>query len=405
MGIFRMDTDYDVVIIGAGMGGLSCGNLLTKEGMKVLICEQSHKPGGYCQNFKRDQYTFTPGAYFLNEFGPEGRMNAIFETLGIPNELDFRPQDPLRRVITPLFEFTLSTDVEQFERDLVKLFPSERFSIREYIKQCRELVQCLDNFSIMSAELLTIKEQFQLIYKGITKGPRLFRYLGKSAREVLDSYFRDPCLKYLLSFGTRMECSFFACASPIMWAIKGDFYYIKDNGVEALPELFVKNYKSQGGEILYNSPVKKIFIENDKARGIRLDGGEEISTRFVVSNCDGLSTFQDLIDPSILPKGFLKGLKDKEVSKPVFTLFLGVDSDLPAMGFDGSPICFYSEIGENPWEDMEARALDISRFRTQKTPVSNLFQAGHWAFPGGGVPMVLISGVNAGKLVLKNRKK
>lgn len=508
-GSFGMDAGYDVVIIGAGMGGLACGNLLAKEGMKVLICEQSYKVGGYCQNFEREQYTFTPGAYFLNEFGPGGRMNAVFEALGIPNELDFLPQNPLRRIITPYFEFTLSTDVDQFERDLVRLFPAEQFSIRAYIKECKKLVQCLDNFSIVSTDLLSIKEQFQLICKGITKGPRLFRYLGKSTQEVMDSYFRDPFLKYLLSFGTRKGCSFFACASPIMWAIKGDFYYIKDNGVGALPELFVENYKSQGGEILFNSPVKEIFIENGKARGVRLDGEEEILTRFVVSNCDSLSTFQDLIDPSRLPKGFLKGLKDKEISKPVFTLFLGVDSDLPAMGFDGSPICFYPEIGENPWEDMQTGAFniekgrieirmdsinnpllapegkhiivsstyvpydlfrdndtvspcykeikeeiaqnliklteriipnlsnnievmdastpvtyerytlnrrgasmgwylsaeDVSRFRTQKTPVSNLFQAGHWTFPGGGVPMVLISGVNAGRLVLKNRKK
>jgi len=61
-----MGTNYDAVIIGAGMGGLSCGTLLAKKGLRVLICEQSSKPGGYCQNFKRNGFTFTPAVHYLS---------------------------------------------------------------------------------------------------------------------------------------------------------------------------------------------------------------------------------------------------------------------------------------------------------------------------------------------------
>ncbi len=48
---------------------------------------------------------------------------------------------------------------------------------------------------------------------------------------------------------------------------------------------------------------------------------------------------------------------------------------------------------------------EISRFRSQKTPIANLYQAGHWTFPGGGIPMVILSGINAARLVLKRMKK
>jgi phytoene dehydrogenase-like protein len=134
MGNDTMGTYYDAVIIGAGMGGLSCGTLLAKEGLRVLICEQSSKPGGYCQNFKRNGFTFTPAVHFLNEFGPNGQMKEAFQTLGLPPEIEFYPQDPQRRIITPHFHLILSTDIDRFERDLIQLFPRERLSIPAYIE-------------------------------------------------------------------------------------------------------------------------------------------------------------------------------------------------------------------------------------------------------------------------------
>jgi len=133
MGNVEMGTSYDAVIIGAGMGGLSCGALLAKKGLKVLICEQSSKPGGYCQNFKLNEFIFTPAVHFLNEFGPNGQMKDAFEILGLPHEIEFCSQDPQRRIITSHFEITLSTDIDRFERDLTRLFPAEGRSIHAYI--------------------------------------------------------------------------------------------------------------------------------------------------------------------------------------------------------------------------------------------------------------------------------
>lgn len=56
---------YDAVIIGAGIGGLVCGCYLAKAGMKVLIAEHHHKPGGYCTSFKRRGFTFDAAAHSL----------------------------------------------------------------------------------------------------------------------------------------------------------------------------------------------------------------------------------------------------------------------------------------------------------------------------------------------------
>jgi prolycopene isomerase len=509
MGNEDMGTNYDAVIIGAGMGGLSCGTLLAKEGLRVLICEQSSKPGGYCQNFKRNGFTFTPAVHFLNEFGPNGQMKEAFQTLGLPPEIEFRPQDPQRRIITPHFHLILSTDIDRFERDLIQLFPRERQSIHAYIGEWKRLVKSIEDLPLKSFDLISLKEKFQLLYKGILKVPQVLRYRGKTGREVLDSFFKDPLLKHLLTFGARKDSSIFTCASPIMWATKGDYYHIKGKGIEALPQLFLRYYNAYGGEISYNTLVKKIVIEQGKARGILIEGGEEIQSRYVISNGDGHSTFQYLVGKHLLPHRFVKSLQKKELSGPTFTLNLGVDLDLAQMGFDGALIHYYPTMSKNPWEEKDGGGSDIekgrmairmdsinnpmlaptgkhtvaistfvpyelfidgnnisphyteikeeiaqkiigitgkvipdlsthimirdastpltyerttlnrhgaamgwnlsakefSRIRTQKTPIANLYQAGHWTFPGGGVPMVIISGINAARLVLKSMRK
>ena len=503
-----MGTTYDAIIIGAGMGGLSCGTLLAKEGLRVLICEQSSKPGGYCVNFKREGFTFAPAVHYLNEFGPDGQMQEAFQTLGLPSEIEFCPQDPQRRIITPHFHLTLSTDIDRFEKDLIQLFPKERLSIHAYIGELQRLVKNIEGLSIKSFDLISLTEKFQLLNK-VIKRPQLFRYRGKTGQEVLNSFFKDPILKYLLNFGARKNSSIFYCASPIIWAIKGNFYYIKNKGVEALPQLFLKQYKAYGGEISFNTLVKKIVIERGKVRGGQVEGGEEIQSRYIISNGDSHSTFQDLIGKHLLPDRFVRKLQKKEVSAPIFTLYLGVDLDLPQMGFDGALVHYYPAMSKNPWEKKDREGFDIeqekvairmdsiknptlaplgmhtvaiaaytpyelftdganisphyteikeeiaqkiigitervipglsshimvrdastpityeretlntrgatmgwylsvqefSRIRSQKTPFANLYQAGHWTFPGGGIPMVILSGINAAKLVLKDMRK
>jgi all-trans-retinol 13,14-reductase len=149
-----MGTTYDAVIIGAGMGGLSCGTLLAKKGLRVLICEQSSKAGGYCVNFRRNGFTFAPAVHYLNEFGPTGQMNEAFQTLGISPEIEFCLQDPQRHIITPHFNLTLSTDIDQFERDLARLFPKEQRPIHAYLEEWKQFVKSIEGLPLKSLEVI-----------------------------------------------------------------------------------------------------------------------------------------------------------------------------------------------------------------------------------------------------------
>ena len=174
------------------MGGLSCGTLLAKEGLKVLICEQAAKPGGYCVNFKRGGFTFTPAIHYLNEFGPDGHMAQAFDTLGLPSEIDFCLQDPQRRIIGPDIDITLSTDVDQFAEDLIHFFPREELSIRAYIKECGKLVKMLDGLTIESFDVMTFREKCNFFLKGMFKAPQLLRYRGKTGESCTGRHLSGP---------------------------------------------------------------------------------------------------------------------------------------------------------------------------------------------------------------------
>jgi len=86
---------YDAIIIGAGMGGLVCGNLLDYKGYKVLIVEKNFVPGGYCTNFTRKGYTFDAAVHFFNGCEPGGMVFEILKKFDAEDCVEFIKLDEI----------------------------------------------------------------------------------------------------------------------------------------------------------------------------------------------------------------------------------------------------------------------------------------------------------------------
>ena len=80
--------DFDVVIIGAGMGGLTAGNILLKKGYKVLIVEKQATPGGYCTNFKQKDNTFDACIHMVNGCRLKGMIYEILKQFNAEDYYD-----------------------------------------------------------------------------------------------------------------------------------------------------------------------------------------------------------------------------------------------------------------------------------------------------------------------------
>ncbi len=123
---------YDVVIIGAGIGGLVCGCYLARAGMKVLIIEQHDKPGGYCSSFKRRGFLFDAAAHSFGSYREGGNFRNILTELGMNARLNIRRFNPSDIVISPDHKITFWNDIEKTKTDLLTSFPEETTAIKNF---------------------------------------------------------------------------------------------------------------------------------------------------------------------------------------------------------------------------------------------------------------------------------
>src|SRR3972149_10039395 len=121
---------YDVVVIGAGMGGLTCGTLLARQGKSVLVCEQHINPGGNVCGFQRKGFTFDAIHFLITQCGPGETMLAALEEMGAKDAIEFIPVGQRNRLILPGLDFAFTS--ETFVGELKRLFPAEAGAIAKF---------------------------------------------------------------------------------------------------------------------------------------------------------------------------------------------------------------------------------------------------------------------------------
>ena len=188
---------YDVVVIGAGIGGLSVAALLAKAGKSVLLVERHDRPGGYAHGFRRRGYHFDSGVHLVSGCGPDGYRNGsaihkISRAVGIDPQAVFLPiQEAYARAVFPEFEVRLQTGEEAFIDSLTEWFPKEKDGLFALIRLCR-----------MLAEETMLAEEILEQGKSVSVSPtrvlaNLFRYRRTTLAEALDEFLVDARMKSL----------------------------------------------------------------------------------------------------------------------------------------------------------------------------------------------------------------
>jgi phytoene dehydrogenase-like protein len=128
---------YDAVVIGAGIGGLVCANLLARDGLKVLLVEQHYMVGGYCSTFRRNGYTFDAGTHFYPLLGnPQTISGKLLRDLGIATEwIKMDPVDHFH--LTDGSRFEVPADFDRYLAKLKTEFPHEAAALDEFFAFAR----------------------------------------------------------------------------------------------------------------------------------------------------------------------------------------------------------------------------------------------------------------------------
>jgi phytoene desaturase len=315
---------YDAIVIGSGVGGLFCGNLLAKAGLKVLLLERHYMLGGFCSTFRRRGFVFDAATHFYPLLGnPTTLTGKLLQDLEIPTE--WIKMDPVDQFHIPsLPTFAVPADFGQYLDKLKNLFPEEAAGIDAYFAELRQayLYGLLYYFKGVDNERAQYFEQFSLADK-------------------LNQHFRDPRLKTLLMadtphWGSLPDRTSYLFDAMLRLAYFLGNYYPKGSSQKFADDLG-RGLTARGGHILKCASVEKILIENGKAEGVRISTVSrrapeqyEFRAPVVISNADAVHTYETLIGEEHCGRWPIEHLKSLKPSYPCFLTHLGLRGMDPA---------------------------------------------------------------------------
>jgi len=328
------ENEYDVIIVGSGIGGLTCGALLSKRGFKVLVLEQHYQVGGYCSSFKREGFVFNTGVEDVSGLWEKGPLTYLLRELGLKKE-DLFMRNTTRYIFKGR-EIEVQ-NLEEFISLLSEMFPAEKENISAFFTEAKEAYdECYKDAEIYGTPLpaeLIVKVFGDRKLLNYPKGhPHFYDWLKKTYKEKLDEYFKNEDLKGLLCallgyIGTEAE------KTPAVGALTAciSFYlyggYFPKGGAQRFADTIKDFIEKQGGRVLIKHKVDKIFVENGEVRGVKV-GEKILKAPIIVANVNAKTTFLELVGEDNLDKNFVEYIKGLKMSPSAFMVFLGVDMDL-----------------------------------------------------------------------------
>jgi len=318
----------DVIIIGAGMAGLSAGCYAQMNGYRSQIFESHVLPGGLCAAWKRRGYVFDTSIHMLvsSSFGMFHRM---WQELGVVQGRRFVNHDVTVRIETMGKTVDVFADLDRLERELLALSPADAERIHELVAMARQVVS-FEPVVDKPKELWGPREYLSQARTLLRLLPTMLR--AKGSLQAFASEFRDPALAEVVRLlidtpGWPMP------DAPLIGALMVlGCYHAKNAGTPIggsirVAQTVAKRYRGLGGTLHFNSTVSKILVENDRAVGVRLTDGSEHRADAVIAASDGRTAIFELLDGKYAQPKLRRAYADWKVYPPIVQVMLGVARD------------------------------------------------------------------------------
>ena len=332
---------YEVVVIGAGVGGLTAGALLARAGKSVLVVEAEQRPGGHARALRDGPYTFDPAVHLINACEPEGPfgpgvMDAVLRHLDVRDRCQFvRMDDPVFEARFPDFRLGMPHGREAYLEALVRHFPADADGVGKLVELSARILREWLSFPLQPRLLDMVSAPWRV--------PTLSRYRNATINEVIDRELRDPRARSVYAALSRWLVLPPARASFASWALMIGAYiqqgaYYCHGSFQTVADALAEALERAGGELLLGSRATRIVAPGGKVGAVELDDGRRIGSPLVISDIDPRETFGALLEPGQVPRRYLRRLRQGALSDDFAALYLATDLDVGALGapFDTS---------------------------------------------------------------------
>ncbi|MEM7183634.1 MAG: NAD(P)/FAD-dependent oxidoreductase [Spirochaetota bacterium] len=317
---------YDVIVVGSGMGGLTTAALLAKAGKRVLVLEQHYTAGGFTHSYSRKGYEWDVGLHYIGdvhkEFSPIRKMYDLITD----GALKWAYMDEIYdRIIIGGTEYPFRAGEENFKEEILKHFPNAKEVLDKYIGLLREV-----NLVAMPAFVADrMSPEFLSGVTSFVTEPILKKYFGQTTMDVLKTLTSDEKLISVLvgqwgDYGLPPGQSSF-----VMHAMVAYHYLDGGNfpvgGASSIARTIEKVILRAGGKVLVGKQVDEILIKDEKAFGVKMETGDEILAKQIVSATGYFNTYGKLIaKETALALGLLKKLSSLKPSIGHICLYTGL---------------------------------------------------------------------------------
>ena len=295
-----IEGEYDTIVIGSGIGGLTAAALLSLEAKeRVLVLERHYTAGGFTHTFTRKGYEWDVGVHYIGEvLDPSTDVRRVFDAI-TDGKLQWADMGEVYDTIVigeDRYEFVKGA--ENFTARMVSYFPEEAEAIRAYVARVKKTVAKGD---LYFAEKVLPGPVSRLV-GGLMRAGAL-KAARQTTAEVLAELTDNTRLRAVLAgqFGdyglSPSEGSFFVHSMVANHYLEGGAYPI--GGSAQIAANILPVIERAGGKVYTNATVEEILVEGDRAVGVRLEGGRELRASKVISGAGVHTTFNQLVPKDV----------------------------------------------------------------------------------------------------------
>jgi len=323
--------DFDAVVVGAGLGGITAATYLAKAGKKVMLLEKHNVPGGYATSFIRGRFEFEVALHELSGYGHEDDKGSVWKILqdtGVAPRVDMLHIPEFFRSVFPDFTIDVPVGRQNYEDALCSQFPGDAAGIRKFVHT---------TFEFARQAMRSMRVGMKAVMENPSEYAELMEHYGKTLSQVLNPMVSDPGARAVIGqiWGylgqPPSKVSYLMYAITLVGYIRFGAAHVKGTS-QNLSQAFMATLESLGGEVWLNNGAKKIIVKDGKVKGVIAEDGTEIATQYVVCSANPVTTALQLVGRDNMPGWYLNRLGAWSGGISTFNIYMGLDCDCRDVG-------------------------------------------------------------------------